>query len=315
NSSGIFIGHKNTLASFGAEDRLEHILTVLRHEGFHQFAATFIGRQIPIWLNEGMAVFFENSEWVGGVLKIGLVPVGRLRGLKQARAGGRFIRLSKMLLMSDRDWSDNVRTGADREGLQYAEAWSMVHFLVYGDKGRYRRRLESYIRKVADGKTGERAFREVFAGDVKGFEKRWLAYIDGLKPADYIKCRFKLMVLVQLLDATLPLKDIQAFYDAAIAQKLGKWSFLSPDVPEIRSDDIKAVKNLFRCPNDRQAAKPYSYELERKGKSTDIICRHHHGLIYRATLAKNEKSGRMEPRILTLPAESGKTAARKTRKR
>ena len=32
---------------------------VLAHEGFHQFLGYELGREIPVWLNEGMAQYFE----------------------------------------------------------------------------------------------------------------------------------------------------------------------------------------------------------------------------------------------------------------
>lgn len=313
NSGGMFIGHRNSLASFGTEADMERILRVLRHEGFHQFAAGFIGRTMPIWLNEGMAVFFENSEWTTEGLQIGLVPPGRLALLKRARAAKRLLPLVKMLLMSDATWSRNVNSGAEAGDLQYAEAWSMVHFLVYGDKGKYRRHLERYIRQVAKGRSGQQAFNDVFAGDAKGFERRWLAYMDSLKPGDHIRCEHRLLLLVHLLqgvgDRPEVSGDIKTFYEAAVGQKLGAWEGWASVGLKVRSDDIKAVKSLFVCPNDKKQEKPYSYEFEKaKGAAGGlpiIVCRHHAGMIYRATVVRDATTGALEPRILTLPLPAG----------
>jgi len=314
NSRGIFIWHRNTLASFGTEGDLDLILRVLRHEGFHQFAIAFIGYKIPIWLNEGMAVFFENSEWSEGRLKIGLVPAGRLATLKRARADNQLIPLRKMLLLSNEEWSMNIQIGTQTGTLQYAQAWSMVHFLVYGDKGRYRRHLELYISKIAGGQTHRQAFEKVFGGDVAGFEKRWLAYIDSLKVADYVRCRHHLTLLLQLLDANRErpeiYKDMKTFYEAVVNQKLGQWEAWTPDGLGVKSDDTKAIKRLFLCPKDSSRKKPYSYEFAPAEKDSasakaglpDIICRHHSGMIYRGTFVKDEVTGELEPRVLTLPA-------------
>ncbi|MBI5723479.1 MAG: hypothetical protein HZA50_05935 [Planctomycetes bacterium] len=40
----------------------------MRHEGFHQFVRLVIGGQIPVWVNEGLAEYFETSVWTGDAL-------------------------------------------------------------------------------------------------------------------------------------------------------------------------------------------------------------------------------------------------------
>src|SRR2546426_8860983 len=45
----------------------------LAHEGFHQFLGYELGLQVPVWLNEGMAQYFETSDVVKGRLRTGLI--------------------------------------------------------------------------------------------------------------------------------------------------------------------------------------------------------------------------------------------------
>jgi hypothetical protein len=40
----------------------QNLWRVLAHEGFHQFIGYELGQQIPMWLNEGMAQYFETSS-------------------------------------------------------------------------------------------------------------------------------------------------------------------------------------------------------------------------------------------------------------
>src|SRR5439155_3335058 len=52
--------------------------TVLAHEGFHQFIGYELGRGIPVWLNEGMAQWFESATVRNGRLVTGSVDRRRL---------------------------------------------------------------------------------------------------------------------------------------------------------------------------------------------------------------------------------------------
>ena len=40
----------------------QELFSLIRHEGFHQFADFHFGRVLPDWLNEGLAVYFGNAR-------------------------------------------------------------------------------------------------------------------------------------------------------------------------------------------------------------------------------------------------------------
>src|SRR5688572_12857032 len=48
--------------------RIQH---VIQHEGFHQFAYSRFGNDLPVWLNEGLAEFFGESLVIGDTFIIG----------------------------------------------------------------------------------------------------------------------------------------------------------------------------------------------------------------------------------------------------
>jgi len=181
-SQGVFMPGKRLLAAWGAEDQLDRILDVLRHEGTHQFIERFIGPSCPIWLNEGMAVFYENGRMVDGKLEIGGVPAGELRVIKKALADGRAMPIDRMLNLTNREWVLNVNTGNADGHLQYCQAWSMVHFLAYGDKSKYRAAFQQYMYYVSRGQASWDAWTQAFGGDTAAFEKRWREYVLQLKP-------------------------------------------------------------------------------------------------------------------------------------
>jgi hypothetical protein len=89
-----------------------------------------------------------------------------------------------MLTADGRQWQELVGAGAaDR---YYNQAWSMVHFLVYGDDTKYRMPFERFLRLVNHGTPADAAFVEVFGADLDAFERRWKAYAQEAKPSAFM---------------------------------------------------------------------------------------------------------------------------------
>jgi hypothetical protein len=57
----------------------------------------------------------------------------------------------------------------------YDQAWSMVHFLVYGDDGKYQQAFSQCIREISQGAPFDRAWLDTL-GPADGFEQRWKAW-------------------------------------------------------------------------------------------------------------------------------------------
>ncbi len=160
------------------------VLHVLQHEGFHQFGYSRFGADLPPWLNEGLAELFGHAVVVDRGLAPGLVNPRVLRSVQEAIELGTYVPFERMLAMGPRAWSEALRT--DRAGALYHQAWSMVHFLVYGDSGRYVTRFEAYLRMVNAGFPSPHAFRTAFeTDDVESFEKRWKEHVLAAVPSAY----------------------------------------------------------------------------------------------------------------------------------
>jgi hypothetical protein len=180
-----FVGPQGSGLAFWIEGlprrRIEH---VMQHEGFHQFAYSRFGNDLPIWVNEGLAEFFGNSIMVNRNLIIGQTNPRVISHLKDAIERKTYIPLVDMLSMSGQQWNQQVKVGS--AGLQYEQAWSMVHFLAYADNGRYRKAFEGYLRLLNQGVTSYNAFVQAFGtGDVTAFEQRWVEYASDAKPSSF----------------------------------------------------------------------------------------------------------------------------------
>lgn len=183
---------------------LRRILNVLQHEGFHQFAYSRFGSDLPVWANEGLAEFFAESVLVNRTFIIGQSKPRVINAVKEAIELNEHIPLRQMLMMSRKKWGDALLNGT--ASLQYHQAWSMVHFLVYGDSGRYTQRFEAYLRLINSGVQSEQAFIRAFeTADIEAFENRWKQYALAANPSAFITALERIEFLAQ---GALKLSDL-----------------------------------------------------------------------------------------------------------
>ncbi|MEQ9409640.1 MAG: DUF1570 domain-containing protein [Fuerstiella sp.] len=112
------------------------------HEAVHQLAFN-TGLQVryadnPLWLSEGLAVYFEHAAGSSNTVWHRPGGVGRLHfgGFRQASAEGRLrLPLSELLT------SDKAFQTAGQNADAYAESWALVHFLVRTDRAAFDRYL------------------------------------------------------------------------------------------------------------------------------------------------------------------------------
>lgn len=204
NTGGIFyVGPEGDgLATFVEGQTRESLLHTLRHEGFHQFAWARIGRNLPPWANEGIAEYFGNARETRVRFLLGRVDDATLAGLQRAIEGGRSIPFSKLLTMSSTEWGTRVASGDGDAGLLYDQSWSIVHFLIEGDRGRYAGMFSEYLRCIASGMTHRQAFEKSFGTrDESEFEAAWKRHVSALEPDPLSTASLRLTFLARGLQA------------------------------------------------------------------------------------------------------------------
>ncbi len=161
--------------------RIEH---VLQHEGFHQFAWSRFGADLPMWVNEGLAEFFGESVVVDRTLILGQTNPRVIDAVREAIEQEKSIPFRRMLSMTPEQWSESLQRGS--AAVAYRQAWSMVHFLVYGDGGRYTARFEAYLKLINSGLPSEHAFTRAFeTEDFEAFERRWKEHALAARPSAF----------------------------------------------------------------------------------------------------------------------------------
>lgn len=160
-----------------------NIATVV-HEATHQIAfnSGLHTRYAdnPLWLTEGMAMYFEAPDLQGrtGWKTIGAVNSSRLKPFRASlarRPAGSLVALIQ---------SDALFTTQESQGAAYAEAWALTYFLIRTRKDAY----VTYLKKIAakpvltwDQPAQRLAdFREAFGDDLPKLEGDFLRYFRNL---------------------------------------------------------------------------------------------------------------------------------------
>ena len=286
-STGIFMVGRDTLAAHCENRTTEEVLRTLYHEGFHQFMFEAVSRDCPIWLNEGLAEYFSEATWDGGGFAVGQVPTMRPYTVQQAIKTGSYLSLRSLFALSADQWIQNAAMDARRASLLYCQAWSIAHFLIHAEGGRYAGMLDSFLRDLAHGKGQEEAFERAFGSDIAAFERTWVQYMMSLQPSDKFRCRENmeaLMLLASMIyDRPQRLQSLSDLRQRLLRPGRRRWQITRPTGEQITSDQQDAVEALFHCPYDRQQDRT-SYVLIRDLTNgvPMLICNYHPGVIVKA---------------------------------
>jgi hypothetical protein len=182
-SAGIFFWKNSRayLATYmlGLSDRRRQ--SVLQHEGFHQFAFMRIGQDLPAWLEEGLGEYFGEGIMAGGELRTGIATPSRIAVVRRLIDDGGALPFAEIMRITGPEWGRAVGNGT--MGHLYAQAWSMAHFLMHAEDGRFEPMLIRYLELHAREWDPSRAFAEAFGDfDVEAFEAAWKAYVQQLEP-------------------------------------------------------------------------------------------------------------------------------------
>ncbi len=162
----------------------EYILLDAQHHeaseniAYHELTHLFIESttpDVPLWFNEGLAVFLSTFEVVGTKVKIGRPDLANIQLLREH---GR-MPLGRLLSVTP-DAKEYTEEG--HAGVFYAESWAFVHYLLMGAPQR-KGQLTAYLAAVKQGHSPEEAFRSAFQCDFATLENELGSYLqrEGLQ--------------------------------------------------------------------------------------------------------------------------------------
>ena len=125
----------------------------LFHEGFHAFATNHLWEakgkvEIPRWLHEGMASYFEMSVVEAGELIHGAPHAEFLKTCKEKIAAGKWLPVEQVVRGGPDKFLVSHHSQEERSGLYYAESWALAHYV--SDKVG-KEAIEKYVGAVVAG--------------------------------------------------------------------------------------------------------------------------------------------------------------------
>ncbi len=178
-------GSKEQINQMLSRPEAENLVSLVVHEATHQIAFN-CGLQprysdTPVWVSEGLAVFFETPDLSNarGWSTIGAVNYGRLEDF-QRFLPTRPSRSLESLLTQDARFRDPKQADA-----AYAEAWALTYFLV-------KQRQDAYVKYMkvlsqagpptgADPAGRLQQFKAAFGTDLNKLDADFLRFIEKIK--------------------------------------------------------------------------------------------------------------------------------------
>jgi hypothetical protein len=161
-----------------------NVATVV-HEATHQIAFNSgIHTRLadnPVWVTEGMAMFFETPDLTS---RTGWKTVGALNTLR-ARQFHEYLKVRPADSLQTLIQDDKRVTAAETYGQAYAEAWALTWFLVRTKKTEYVEYLKALSKKPRltwdTPETRQAEFRAAFGDDVAKLDAEFVRYMRRMK--------------------------------------------------------------------------------------------------------------------------------------
>jgi hypothetical protein len=154
----------------------DNIWQVLAHEGFHQFLGYEMGLEVPTWLNEGLAQYFETSYIDNGRLHTGSIDKTKLRAAKYLILSRRAPAIADLLQMDRATFYSNAQT-------TYPMSWALVYYLVMRDKLDFGSSdFRHYLQDLKSNRDEIASFQRRFGRDSVQWERDFARYILRLQP-------------------------------------------------------------------------------------------------------------------------------------
>ncbi len=154
----------------------EDMWQVLAHEGFHQFLGYELGLQVPVWLNEGLAQYFETSYVWAGRLQTGWISQPKLRAAQRLIQMQQAPALAELIQMDRGSFYANAR-------VTYPMSWALVYYLLDRDGTTYRNStFRRYLQDLKFGKDELASFQRRFGRDSVQWQRDFERYVFSLEP-------------------------------------------------------------------------------------------------------------------------------------
>ncbi len=170
--SGVFTyGLYQYYAAINLEAQGTNPFATMYHEYYHSLTIPYFP-DLPLWLSEGLADFFGQSQVNGNVATMGVADPALIEELRQNK-------LIPLDVLFHVDASSPYYNEENKVSVFYAESWALTHYLMIGDKQGHRQMLVDYASALSSGMPPDQAAAKAF-GDLKKLQDELSRYISKL---------------------------------------------------------------------------------------------------------------------------------------
>ena len=156
------------------------LVPIVYHEAFHQYLHAYVGDvRIPIWFNEGMAVYFEgmqrDEKSKTKALSPKLIKRGKIRMVKDAINTRTQIPLETLLKVTSEEFHDK-----ENESLYYSQSFAVMFYFMQLSRGKAALNYMKELKKTGDPEAANTKLFGKKMKNLKKIEASWKGYIRKL---------------------------------------------------------------------------------------------------------------------------------------
>ena len=156
------------------------LVPTVYHEAFHQYLHAYVGDvQIPIWFNEGMAVYFEgmqrDEKSKTNALNPRLIKRGKIRMVKDAINTRTQIPLETLLKVTHEEFHDK-----ENEAIYYSQSFAVMFYFMQLSRGKAALNYMKELKKTGDPEAANTKLFGKKMKNLKKIESHWKGYIRKL---------------------------------------------------------------------------------------------------------------------------------------
>jgi hypothetical protein len=162
--------------------------TRLYHESFHAYLENYVyphgDCDVPLWLNEGLAMVFECGVLDSEGLRIDRPTPAMLKRLQEDLAGGQPMPLEQLLAAGPANFllpvnaSPSETVGAGRH---YVYAWGLAYYLAFETRLLSGAALDRYVQPESRKLTPVQRFEQLVGQPIEALEKQWREAMGALR--------------------------------------------------------------------------------------------------------------------------------------
>jgi len=229
--AGVFLSRLNAFyAAIQLDSQNSNAYKTFYHEYYHSLTLPYFP-ELPVWLSEGLATFFGNTEVTDQHATMGRPDAQLVDELKLAP----LIPLDVLFKVDRRSPYYNEE---DKITLFYAESWALTHYLWMAENGAHRQSVTDYLTALDQGATEESAAESAF-GNLKKLQESLLAYIKSSRFRQLVVSAPPRITDARLQERQLSDAEVQA-YRGGFAAVRGK----TEDAMRLLEDLVRWNPNL-----------------------------------------------------------------------